>query len=78
MHFGATVLLRMDFLRGNNMGKIPVRLEQKDKVRRNDIEFDFRDVQTKNPRMVGKTPLYLYTKDPITIHRKRKKGWWEK
>ena len=60
------------------MSKVRVLTEQKDNVRHEDVEFDFRDVQTRNPRLQGKTPLYLFTKDPLVAHRKRKKGWWEK
>lgn len=48
-----------------------------DKVKRNDIQFDFRDVQTKNPKTVGKTPLWLYTRDVLTKDMKPKKHWWD-
>lgn len=58
--------------------KIPIRKEVRSKIRNADIEFNFSDVQTKNPRLQGKTPTHLYTKDPITRHRRRKKSWWEK
>jgi len=60
------------------MSKIRLGVSPKNKVRRNDIEFDFRDVQHSNPKLQGKTPLVLYTKDPLTRDIKAKKRWWER
>ena len=59
------------------MKRIRLGVEPTDKVKRKDIQFDFRDVQTKNPRLQGKTPLYLFTADPITKYRKPKKRWYD-
>lgn len=53
------------------------RVEPKSNVNVRDIEFNFSDVQTKNPKLQGKTPLVLFTKDPLTPHLKRKKEWWD-
>ena len=47
------------------------------KSSKKDIKFNLDDVQTKNPRNMGKTPLYLYTRDPLTRNMKPKKHWWE-
>lgn len=51
--------------------------EIKEKVKKNDIEFDFRDVQTKNPKTSGKTQVWLYTRDSLTKNMKPKKHWWD-
>lgn len=31
--------------------------------KKQDIEFDFKDVQSKNPRNTGKTPNWLFSED---------------
>ena len=46
-------------------------------VRKNDIQFNFLDVQTKNPKTVNKTPLYLYIRSPIIKKIQSIKRWWE-
>lgn len=44
--------------------------------KKQDIQFNFAEVQTKNPRTQCKTPVYLFTKDPLPQLRAKKK-WWE-
>lgn len=53
------------------------RVEPKNRLNVRDIEFNFSDVQTKNPKLQGKTPLVLFTKDPLTAIRKRPKRWFD-
>lgn len=48
------------------------------KVIKNDIQFNFDEIRPKNPKTANKTPLYLYTKNPITKHLRRDTKEWEK
>lgn len=59
------------------MSKLRLLKEVPLNVKKNDIQFNFADVQTKNPRLQGKTPLYLYTRDPLTQNLRTTKRWWE-
>ena len=58
------------------MSKIRLGTEPKNNIKRNNIQFDFRDVQHENPKLQGKTPVVLYTRDPLTRDMKPKKKWW--
>jgi hypothetical protein len=45
--------------------------------KRRDIEFNFSDVQRKNPKTESKTPLYLYTDTSIPRRHRAGVKWWE-
>ena len=59
------------------MPKYSYSSSEKISKKKNDIEFKFEYVQTKNPKFCGRTTIYLFTTDPMKKFLKKTKKWWE-
>ena len=46
--------------------------EIKNKIIKHDIEFNFEELKTKNPKLCGKTPMWLYSVDFLKKYLKNK------